>query len=375
MAPLLINRDVTIFPIMSNSTSTDSHRDKRRSQNNHSYDRYTEKTKNTHRVQRSSTDKTSNFEKSGRTTTSKDSMPYRNRTDMTTHADKNGGRRPTERYKALEILKVIAGIVLLFAISWEIITGDHINFSQTYLIIQFIVCLIFLCDFFIRWGLAERRNRFFWKHLPYLLISIPWLNILDWSGVVLTHDWGILVGLIPMLRAFLAMVIVVEWMVSEKGRMDRIFLGLYLHGRSFHLPFGAGILRIRSRNQHEVGRIRQCALVGMDERHDGRRRDFRRHGHRKNRYGIAAVVGHDVLPDLHDLHPQPLHGKEIEISECSKRSVDKKDSLIGCLFQIQYSEFGCFTFSVVLSAGRGFRRAAAPLSRGPEPVQELPLFS
>ncbi len=223
MAPLLINRDVTIFPIMSNSTSTDSHRDKRRSQNNHSYDRYTEKTKNTHRVQRSSTDKTSNFEKSGRTTTSKDSMPYRNRTDMTTHADKNGGRRPTERYKALEILKVIAGIVLLFAISWEIITGDHINFSQTYLIIQFIVCLIFLCDFFIRWGLAERHNRFFWKHLPYLLISIPWLNILDWSGVVLTHDWGILVGLIPMLRAFLAMVIVVEWMVSEKGRMDRIF--------------------------------------------------------------------------------------------------------------------------------------------------------
>lgn len=211
-----------IFPIMSNSTSTDSYRDRRRKQNFRSYDRRSEKPKNTARETIAPEEKKLKFSKYDHEADSKEMLSHRHRNNKP-HVGKNGERHPVNRYKALEILKVIAGIVLLFAISWEIISGDHTNFSQIYLITQFVVCIIFLCDFFIRWGLAERRNRFFWTHLPYLLISIPWLNILDWSGVVLTHDWGLLVGLIPMLRAFLAMVIVVEWMVSEKNRMDRIF--------------------------------------------------------------------------------------------------------------------------------------------------------
>lgn len=122
----------------------------------------------------------------------------------------------------LSILRVIAGLVLLAAISWEIIAGDHIHISQTYLVIQLIVCIVFLCDFFVRWAAAECKGKFFWCNLPYFLLSIPWLNIFDWSGWRMTHDWGILVGLIPLLRAFLAMVIVVRWMVSG-NKMRRLF--------------------------------------------------------------------------------------------------------------------------------------------------------
>ena len=133
------------------------------------------------------------------------------------------GKPACSRCRAWEIVKVLAGIVLLVALSWEIIGGDHIHFSRAYLWIQFIVCLVFLCDFFIRMLRAERRGRFFWRHLPYLLISIPWLNILGICGMPLTHDWGLLVGLIPMLRAFLAMTIIVEWMVSQRNRFGRIF--------------------------------------------------------------------------------------------------------------------------------------------------------
>ena len=119
-------------------------------------------------------------------------------------------------------IKVVAGLVLLAAISWEIIAGDHIHMSGTYLTIQFVVCLILLCDFFVRWAAAERRTRFFWHNLPFLLLSIPYLNILAWSGVRMTHDWAILVGLIPLLRAILAMVIIVRWLVRG-NKMRRIF--------------------------------------------------------------------------------------------------------------------------------------------------------
>ena len=122
----------------------------------------------------------------------------------------------------LGIIKVISGLVLLVSISWEIIAGDHIHFSAAYLTIQFIVCVIFLCDFFVRLGSAERKNRFFWHNLLFLLISVPWLNILAWSGARITHDWGIVVGLLPLLRAFLAMVIIVRWLVTG-NKMRRLF--------------------------------------------------------------------------------------------------------------------------------------------------------
>lgn len=123
----------------------------------------------------------------------------------------------------LGAVKVAAGLVLLAALSWEIIAGDHVHMSGTYLTIQFIVCLVFLCDFFVRWTAAERRTRFFWRNLPFLLLSVPYLNILAWSGLRMTHDWAILVGLIPLLRAFLAMIIIVRWLVRGT-KMRRLFV-------------------------------------------------------------------------------------------------------------------------------------------------------
>ena len=44
---------------------------------------------------------------------------------------------------ALGVVKLIAGLVLLVALSWEIIAGDHVHMSRTYLAIQFVVCLVF----------------------------------------------------------------------------------------------------------------------------------------------------------------------------------------------------------------------------------------
>ena len=123
----------------------------------------------------------------------------------------------------LGAVKVAAGLVLLAALSWEIIAGDHVHMSGTYLTFQFIVCLVFLCDFFVRWTAAERRTRFFWRNLPFLLLSVPYLNILAWSGLRMTHEWAILVGLIPLLRAFLAMIIIVRWLVRGT-KMRRLFV-------------------------------------------------------------------------------------------------------------------------------------------------------
>ena len=124
----------------------------------------------------------------------------------------------TEIRNCLSILKVIAGVVLLAAISWEIIAGDHMHFSRNYLIIQLVVCILFLCDFFVRWAAWERKGRFFARNFLVLLISIPYLNIIDWSGAELSRYWAMLIGIMPLMRAFLAFYVVVQWLVDNKVR-------------------------------------------------------------------------------------------------------------------------------------------------------------
>lgn len=120
---------------------------------------------------------------------------------------------------AMGLLRVLAGLVLLTALSWEILTGDHLHFSRTYLIVQLVVCLFFILDFFLRWAAAESHVRFLWRNIWFLMISIPWLNIIAWSGAQLSHDWMMLVGLMPIVRAFMAFYIVVRWLVSDKVSM------------------------------------------------------------------------------------------------------------------------------------------------------------
>ncbi|MEI3554322.1 MAG: potassium channel family protein [Alistipes senegalensis] len=126
--------------------------------------------------------------------------------------------------------------MLLAALSWEIIAGDHVHISGTYLTIQFIVCLVFLCDFFVRWTAAERRTRFFWRNLPFLLLSVPYLNILArGAACASTHDWAILAGLIPLLRAFLATIIIARRFVlrhQDAAAVRRLYL--YRGGFNLH---------------------------------------------------------------------------------------------------------------------------------------------
>ena len=116
---------------------------------------------------------------------------------------------------SLSILKVIAGVVLLVAVSWEIIGGDHTRFSHTYLTVQLAVCILFLCDFFVRWAAAGHKGRFFGRNILFFLISIPYLNILDWSGANLPRYWAMLIGVMPLMRAFLALYVVVRWLDYE----------------------------------------------------------------------------------------------------------------------------------------------------------------
>ncbi len=128
-------------------------------------------------------------------------------------------RRAILKYSHL--MKVVAGVVLLVAFSWEILLGSNHRISTPYLHLQLGVCLLFLLDFCIGWGFSKHPRHYLLHHLLYLFCSIPWLNLVAWSGVHLPRAWAVLFGLMPIWLLVMAVWFLIDWL--DKIRLHQLF--------------------------------------------------------------------------------------------------------------------------------------------------------
>ena len=80
---------------------------------------------------------------------------------------------------------------------------------------QFWVCVVFVADFFVCLRYADDKWRFVRKRLFFLLLSIPYLNIIDWCHIPLSSDALYFIRFIPLARGALAMSIVIGYVSSN----------------------------------------------------------------------------------------------------------------------------------------------------------------
>ena len=73
--------------------------------------------------------------------------------------------------------------------------------------------------------LSEARRHRAWLDILFLLISIPYLNILEWLHVTPGRDIAMLVATLPIIRSYIVMGMVVQWLLD--GAVAKIF-GAYL---------------------------------------------------------------------------------------------------------------------------------------------------
>ncbi|MBR5493361.1 MAG: two pore domain potassium channel family protein [Alistipes sp.] len=123
------------------------------------------------------------------------------------------------------MINLIAGIALLVGVSVEVLTGNHHTYSEWYMWLQLVVCIIFIVDFASALTARDSVNNFFLLNLLSLIVSIPYLNILDWMDVPLDRGVAVTVAALPLLRSFVAMGVVVKWFIN--GKANRLF-GAYL---------------------------------------------------------------------------------------------------------------------------------------------------
>ncbi|MDE7125450.1 MAG: potassium channel family protein [Muribaculaceae bacterium] len=113
------------------------------------------------------------------------------------------------------IIIIVLSVLLIFFISAD--TFKNINFleNRSYMTFQLWVCIIFITDFFIELIISEDKWRYVRRRWLFLLLSIPYLNIITNYNINLGAEALYFVRFIPLARGALAMSIVVGYLSSN----------------------------------------------------------------------------------------------------------------------------------------------------------------
>ncbi len=109
----------------------------------------------------------------------------------------------------LHWLIIILSILLITFISIDTFSGRNFLNDSFYMHFQFCVCIIFMADYFIELPMASDRWDYMKSRLLFLLLSIPYLNLINLFHVVLTPEQLFFIRFVPLARGVLAMAIVV----------------------------------------------------------------------------------------------------------------------------------------------------------------------
>lgn len=120
------------------------------------------------------------------------------------------------------IMKVMhLGVVVLSLLLITLITLDtlrNVSFlaDTAYLKVQFWCCLFFMADVFVEMLFSVKKRRYLINHLFFLLVSVPYLNILHYFDIPLDNHAEYLLKFVPMIRAAYVFTIVTGATTSSK---------------------------------------------------------------------------------------------------------------------------------------------------------------
>lgn len=127
---------------------------------------------------------------------------------------------PQERKRPVicDVMNIIILALSAALIVWiSLDTFRKIDFLQNsaYMRFQLWVCLFFVLDFFVELFYAENKWRMFRHRFLFLLLSIPYLNIISLCNIELGPEAIYFVRFIPLARGALAMAIVISYLSSN----------------------------------------------------------------------------------------------------------------------------------------------------------------
>lgn len=115
-------------------------------------------------------------------------------------------------------ISLAASVALLVGISFEVTGGEKGGFADWYRALQLIVCSIFFVTAVFRLMIAQYRQRHWLRDLIFATASIPYMDILEWSGAYMEHSSVRILAFAPVLISIMATVVILEWLIEGKKR-------------------------------------------------------------------------------------------------------------------------------------------------------------
>lgn len=115
--------------------------------------------------------------------------------------------------KFFDYVVLLASLVLIIALSIEVIYTSHKEFSKWFIDLQLAICVIFIADFFITMATEKDKLRYFCSHILIFIISLPYLCITNTQHISFDVEGMVLIALMPILRAFVAIYILLRWLI------------------------------------------------------------------------------------------------------------------------------------------------------------------
>lgn len=102
--------------------------------------------------------------------------------------------------RIFDAVAILASLLLLVSLSLDIITRKSYTLSPGVEELQLVVCMVFIMDFIVQMMTARSPRDYFDRNFLLLLVSIPFLNIMEWGGVDLPKGLYIFLKLLPLVR-------------------------------------------------------------------------------------------------------------------------------------------------------------------------------
>ncbi len=117
--------------------------------------------------------------------------------------------------KVLNIAVLLCSIAIFILLSLEILESNQV-YQRKYLHIQLGICVLYLFDFFYLFALSPKKLRYFSTNFLFLLVSIPYLNIVQWMHIDVSPFFSIILRAVLLIRGGYGLVIMFAWFTKSK---------------------------------------------------------------------------------------------------------------------------------------------------------------
>ena len=134
-------------------------------------------------------------------------------------------------YGILHIIILVMSLFLVISISVDTFKGIPFYTQSSYMKTQLWICIWFLFDFVLEFFLAKHKGRYLRTHFIFLLVAIPYQNIIAYYGWTFSPEITYLLRFIPLLRG---------GSPAQRGQLRRVFAvrHVYAVDVQFH-PFAS----------------------------------------------------------------------------------------------------------------------------------------